>query len=85
LAREQKFQKLSGRLGACTLFADENEVQNKHVESLRIACLDEGSNPSNSTTHTTKALFRVPFFITHSSPIKQLNAFQQGPLLLFDV
>ena len=47
--RERKFQKISVKLAVCCLLYDENQQQNKHVESLRIACLDEGSNPSNST------------------------------------
>ncbi len=27
----------------------ENQVETKHVESILITCLDEGSNPSGST------------------------------------
>ncbi len=49
LVRERKIKKLSAKLGVCSLLYNENQKQNKHVENLRIACLDEGSNPSNST------------------------------------
>ena len=31
-------------------------MQNKHVEVLCVACLDEGSNPSNSTNATDNQL-----------------------------
>ena len=54
--RERKPQKISGQLAVCCLLSAENEEQNKHVESLRIACLDEGSTPSSSTGRTNNPL-----------------------------
>ena len=50
-------------MAVCCLLYDENQKQNKHVESLRIACLDEGSNPSNSTKNPVNYWFSGFLFI----------------------
>ena len=58
-AKARKLKKISRKLGVCALFTIENQTQNKHVESLRIACLDEGSNPSNSTISIENQSFTI--------------------------
>jgi hypothetical protein len=50
-------------LGVCPLPPVENQWQNKHVEGLCIACLDEGSNPSNSTDNEKEKTFVFSFLV----------------------
>ncbi len=47
--KARKPQKISWKLGVCPLHPVENHWRNNTIESLCIACLDEGQNPSNST------------------------------------
>ena len=61
-AKARKLKKISRKLGVCALFTIENQTQNKHVESLRVACLDEGSNPSNSTLNKITYCKSVGYF-----------------------
>ena len=46
---QRKSKRLSGKWGVCAQLTIENQLQNKHVESLMVPCLDEGSKPSGST------------------------------------
>ncbi len=62
-AKARKLKKISRKLGVCALFTIENQTQNKHVESLRVACLDEGSNPSNSTLNKITYCNSVGYFV----------------------
>ena len=61
-AKARKLQKISRKLGVCALFTIENQTQNKHVEILCVACLDEGSNPSCSTNLIITVCFSGGYF-----------------------
>ena len=52
--QKAKIQKLSGSLGATFRTAVENQQADKHVESIWIPCLDQGSKPCYSTPETQK-------------------------------
>ncbi len=45
-----------------SLFADENQLKNKHVESSFAARLDAGSTPANSTKKRRCKLLQRRFF-----------------------
>ena len=49
----------------------ENQRKNKHVEILCIACLDEGSNPSNSTQKPVNYIFTGFFYYLYLSSTSQ--------------
>lgn len=49
LEADTKLKRISFRWDVCVQPRIENQLQNKHVESSIVPCLDEGSNPSDST------------------------------------
>jgi len=69
-------------LVAWVLLQHENEVQDKHVESVWFPCLDEGSTPSSSTIIKFAASFYNMSMINRIKQWLQTLSFRTGVIVL---
>ena len=69
-------KQISRQLVAWVLLPDENEGQDKHVESVLVPCLDAGSNPAISTRSATRSHRMAPCAIkaTRASALPTTHA-----------